>query len=138
MKVIAKGAIVLYVVDDSNSVRQADKNEMRILSLAGGSRMAVINSHKESGKTREKWLRELRPNFSVIRQFNAHNSWYPERKELLKAIREVDDCFRQRIDFCLQALTADWNSRLRVAAEAITELLRNCLKYRVSGLSFNK
>ena len=132
MKIIADGAIVLYVVDDSNPIRQADKNEMRILSLAGGSRMAVINSHKESGKTREKWLRELRPNFSIIRQFNAHNSWYPERKELLKAIREVDDNFRQRIDSCLQALAADWNNRLRVAAEAITELLRNCLKYRVS------
>ncbi|MEA2083202.1 MAG: GTPase/DUF3482 domain-containing protein [Thermodesulfobacteriota bacterium] len=132
MKIIAEGAIVLYVVDDSNPVRQADKNEMRILSLASASRMAVINSHKESSKTREKWLRELRPNFSIIRQFNAHNSWYPERIELLQAIREVDDCFRQRIDSCLQALTVDWNSRLRVAAEAITELLRNCLKYRVS------
>ncbi len=133
MKVIADGAVVLYVVDDSNPVRQADKNEMRILSLASRFRMAVVNTHKENSQTREKWRRELSPNFSIIREFNAHNAWYPNRVEFLRAVREVSGDYKVQVDSCLQALQADWENRLAASAEAITELLRNALRCKLSG-----
>ena len=136
---IAEGAIVLYVVDDSNPIRQADKNEMRIIGLTGSSRMAVVNAHRENSLTREKWRRELKPNFSIVREFNAYNAWHPERTALLRALREVDDRFRERIDYCLTALQADWHNRLIASAETMTELLRDILQYQlsesISGLS---
>ena len=132
LDIIAQGAVVLYVVDTSHPVRQADKNEMHIISLTGASRMAVINAHRENPSAYEQWRRELKPSFSIIREFNAQNSWYPERVALLTALREVDDRFAYQIDTCLLALQADWNNRLSVCAEIMVELLRDVLRYQLS------
>jgi tRNA U34 5-carboxymethylaminomethyl modifying GTPase MnmE/TrmE len=142
IKAIYSSNLLVYIVDDTKPIRRADINEMKILSLTGSSRMALINSQNSVKKYQLDWQDALRTKFStVIREFNAHSAWFPERVKLFNAIREIDVQYLDLIDQYINGIHMKWDSRLNESANIIsgmlTEVLQERVETKIRDLNYN-
>jgi tRNA U34 5-carboxymethylaminomethyl modifying GTPase MnmE/TrmE len=132
IKAIFSSNLLVYIVDDTKPIRKADINEMEILSRTGSSRMALINPQNSVKKYQQDWQDALKTKFStVIREFNAHNSWFPERVKLFSAIREIDVQYLDPIDQYINGIHTIWDSRLKESAKIISDMLIDVLQEKV-------
>jgi len=128
---ITQGAGIIYVVDGSRPVRSVDRAEMEILRLTGLPRMAVINSKDATTDFIEQWKDEFRKCFNVFRVFNAHTANYTQRIELLESLKNIDPDWQAILDTVIAAFKKDWAQRNLASAGIITEMLHECLSYKI-------
>ena len=131
LRPITEGAGIIYVVDGSRPVRSVDRAEMEILRLTGLPRMAVINSKDATTDFLEGWKDEFRKCFNVFRVFNAHTANYTQRIELLESLKNIDQDWQSTLDTVIAAFKKDWAQRNRISAGIITEMLHECLAYKI-------
>ena len=131
LRPITGGAGIIYVVDGSRPVRSVDRAEMEILRLTGLPRMAVINSKDATTDFLEGWKDEFRKCFNVFRVFNAHTANYTQRIELLESLKNIDQDWQSTLDTVIEAFKKDWTQRNRISAGIITEMLHECLAYKI-------
>ena len=129
---IIGGAGIIYVVDGSRPVRSVDRAEMEILRLTGLPRMAIINSKDATTDFLEQWKDEFRKCFNVFRVFNAHTANYAQRIELLESLKNIDPDWQATLDTVITAFKKDWAQRNRTSAGIITEMLQECLSYKIA------
>ena len=127
MKPLAAGAAVIYVVDGSRRVRQADRVEMEILRLINQPRIAVINAKRGDGAYVDAWREALRKTFNSVREFDAHHATFRDRLDLLRGIRGMIQEWEPALDATIAAFEDDWAGRIRKSADGICELLRGAL-----------
>jgi ribosome biogenesis GTPase A len=128
---ITKGAGIIYVVDGSRPVRSVDRAEMEILRLTGLPRMAILNSKDARTDFLEQWKEEFRKCFNVFRIFNAHTANYTQRLELLESLKNIDPDWQATLDTVIGAFKEDWAQRNLSSAGIITEMLQECLSYKI-------
>ena len=131
LRPITGGAGIIYVVDGSRPVRSLDRAEMEILRLTGLPRMAVINSKDARTDFLEQWKDEFRKCFNVFRVFNAHTANYAQRIELLQSLKNIDPDWQATFDTVISAFKEDWAQRNLASAAIITEMLQECLAYKI-------
>ncbi len=129
---LLRNAGIIYVVDGSRPVRNADRSEMEILRLTGMPRMAVINCKEDETGYLDTWKSEFRKHFNAIRVFNACRATYAERISLLEHLKNIDQDREQVLDTVIQTFAHDWEWRNRRTATAICRLLRDCISHSVS------
>lgn len=129
---ITGGAGIIYVVDGSRPVRSVDRAEMEILRLTGLPRMAVLNSKDARTDFLEGWKDEFRKCFNVFRVFNAHTANYAQRIELLESLKNIDPDWQATLDTVIAAFKKDWAQRNLTSAGIITEMLQDCLAYKIA------
>jgi ribosome biogenesis GTPase A len=131
LRPITQGAGIIYVVDGSRPVRSVDRAEMEILRLTGLPRMAIINSKDATTDFLEQWKDEFRKCFNMFRVFNAHTANYAQRIELLESLKNIDQDWQASLDTVIAAFKKDWANRNLTSAGIITEMLQECLSYKV-------
>jgi hypothetical protein len=131
LRPITGGAGIIYVVDGSRPVRSVDRAEMEILRLTGLPRMAVINSKEATTDFLAQWKDEFRKCFNVFRVFNAHTANYAQRIELLESLKNIDPDWQTTLDTVIAAFKKDWAQRNLASAGIITEMLQECLSYKI-------
>jgi ribosome biogenesis GTPase A len=131
LRPITGGAGIIYVVDGSRPVRSVDRAEMEILRLTGLPRMAVLNSKDVTTDFLDAWKEEFRKCFNVFRVFNAHTANYAQRIELLESLKNIDPDWQATLDTVIAAFKKDWSQRNLASAGIITEMLQQCLSYKV-------
>jgi GTP-binding protein EngB required for normal cell division len=125
------GAGIIYVVDGSRPVRNADRAEMEILRLTGRPRMAIINCKDPITGYLDDWKSEFRKHFNAIRVFNAHKATYAERLALLENLKSIDQDWQPALETVIQAFQREWEHRTAVTADVICEMLTNCIQFRI-------
>jgi hypothetical protein len=114
---ILEGAGILYVVDASRPYRPNYEAEMEILQWTGRPRMALLNSISTEDHV-EEWRRALDQYFSIVREFDAHDSTFELRED-----------GRQAVDAAIAELEAEWRRRRREAAGHIADLVADALSF---------
>lgn len=127
MRPLAEGAAVIYVVDGSRPVGQAERAELEILRLVNRPRVAVINQKRDIGTHVEKWRDELLKTFNSVREFNAHHATFIDRLELLRAIRGIIQTWEPALDKVIATYELDWENRTYKSADAICDLLKTSM-----------
>lgn len=131
LKPVVQGAGIIYVVDGSRPLRNIDRAEMEVLRLTGRPRMAIINCKEEEQEYLVDWRDEFRKNFNSNRLFNAHRATYAERILLLEALKNIDQEWHSQLDGVISAFRQDWTSRNSQTIDIITDLLDDCLAYKL-------
>ena len=131
LRPITQGAGIIYVVDGSRPLRNVDKAEMEILRLTGLPRMAIINSKDAETDFLDQWKDEFRKCFNVFRVFNAHTANYVQRIELLESLKNIDQDWKVTLETVITAFKKDWTQRNLTTAAIITEMLRECLSFKI-------
>lgn len=142
LRPIAEGAGIIYIVDGSRPVRQADRAEMDILRKTGRTRMAIINCKEQEIDYRQDWQLAFSQNFNAYRVFNAHHATYRERIDLLEALEGVNPDWQPTMSRVIGAFKNDWKVRTENAADIIIELLEKNTTYEKEmplndGVSFD-
>ncbi len=132
LRPVAAGAGIIYVVDGSRPVRNADRAEMEILRLTGRPRLAIINCKDEETGYLESWKSEFRKHFNSVRIFNSHSATYRERIALLESLKSIDQDWEPALEKTIEAFRSDWQARNLVAADAICLLLDSCLTLSIT------
>ena len=129
---LARGAGIIYVVDGSRPMRNADRAEMEILRLTGLPRMAIINCKHEEDKYIEAWKNEFRRHFNAIRVFNAHMATYSERISLFESLKAIDQDWQAALEEVIDAFKKNWAQRNSRTAELICDLLTDSHQHTVT------
>jgi hypothetical protein len=128
------GAGILYVVDPAKPLRDDFLAEMEILRWTGRPRLALLNRRDDSvGPDEESWKARLGGAFNLVRTFDAHHARYGERLRLLKALLEIEETHRERLEETIQLVEDEWQDRREEAAEAAIGFLESALGLRVSA-----
>jgi hypothetical protein len=128
------GAGILYVVDPAKPLRDDFLAEMEILRWTGRPRLALLNRRDDSvGPDEESWKARLGGAFNLVRTFDAHHARYGERLRLLKALLEIEETHRERLEETIQLVEDEWQDRREEAAEAAITFLEAALGLRVSA-----
>ena len=128
------GAGILYVVDPAKPLRDDFLAEMEILRWTGRPRLALLNRRDDStGPDEESWKTRLGGAFNLVRTFDAHRARYGERLRLLKALLEIEEAHRDRLEETIQFVEDEWRDRREEAAEAALSFLESALSLRVSA-----
>ena len=128
------GAGILYVVDPAKPLRDDFLAEMEILRWTGRPRLALLNRRDNAtGPDEEAWKSRLGGAFNLVRTFDAHHARYDERLRLLKALLEIEEDHRERLEETIRLVENEWQRRREEAAEAILTFLENALGLRVSA-----
>ena len=130
---LARGAGIIYVVDGSRPMRNADRAEMEILRLTGLPRMAIINCKQEGEAYIEEWKSEFRRHFNAIRVFNAHMATYSERISLLESLKGIDQDWQGALEAVINAFKKDWEQRNSRTADLICTLVTDSHQYSVTA-----
>jgi hypothetical protein len=93
--------------------------------------MAILNSKDAGTDFLEQWKDEFRKCFNVFRVFNAHTANYAQRLELLEGLKNIDPDWQATLDTVIAAFKKDWAQRNLASAGIITEMLQECLAYKV-------
>lgn len=125
---VLDGAAILYVVDGSKPPSAMNEAEMEILRWTGQPRMALINPVEVDTYTAQ-WRDILDQYFNLVRVFDAHRADFDRRLELLGALRELNDRWRENLDKAIQALQEDRRRCLSESARAISEMLADLLTH---------
>ena len=129
---VIRGAGILFVVDGSRPVRNADRAEMEILRLTGRPRMAIINNKADDFNHLEQWKNEFRKNFNAIRVFNAHTATYAQRIALLESLKSIDQDWEPALARVIEAFQKDWEHRIGICAETLCMMFAECLEFSIS------
>jgi Domain of unknown function (DUF3482)/50S ribosome-binding GTPase len=128
------GAGILYVVDPAKPLRDDFLAEMEILRWTGRPRLALLNRRNNAaGSDEESWKTRLGGSFNLVRTFDAHHARYEERLRLLKALLEIEETHRERLQETIQFVEDEWTGRREEAAEAVIGFLESALGLRVSA-----
>jgi GTPase Era involved in 16S rRNA processing len=127
------GAGVLYVVDPSKPLRDDFLAEMEILRWTGRPRLALMNLREDSETGDEElWREKLGSAFNLVRTFDAHRAKYEQRLLLMKALLEIEERHRGKLEETIQLIEMEWDERRNEAAEVVREFLAEALELRVS------
>jgi len=129
---LLEGAGVLYVVDPGRPMRDDFLAEMEILRWTGRPRLALMNIR--DGKDAEEegiWREKLGSAFNLVRTFDAHRAKYEQRLLLMKALLEIEETHRERLEETIQLIEMEWEDRRNEAAEVVREFLAEALELRV-------
>ena len=128
------GAGILYVVNPAKPLRDDFLAEMEILRWTGRPRLALLNRRDDAlGPDEESWKARLGGAFNLVRTFDAHHARYGERLRLLKALLEIEETHRERLEETIQRVEDEWQDRREEAAEAAITFLESALGLRVSA-----
>lgn len=127
---VVEGAGVLYVIDPSKPLRDAFVAEMEILRWTGVPRMALLNEKAENEEREAEWRTRLGSYFNLVRTFNAHRARFEERRILLRALLDIDEKNKSRIEETIHLIDSEWEQRREESAELIMEFLAKALKHR--------
>jgi hypothetical protein len=128
------GAGVLYVVDPAKPLRDDFLAEMEILRWSGRPRLALLNRREgRSGPDEEAWKSRLGGAFNLVRTFDAHHARYDERLRLLKALLEIEEDHREKLEETIRLVEDEWRQRREEAAEALLGFLESALVLRVNA-----
>jgi hypothetical protein len=126
LRPILAGAAILYVVDGSVPFSPIAEAEAEILRWTGQPRLALINSIGDRDYSGE-WRPVLDQYFSLVRTFDAHQADFAGRIELLRALRELDESWRDALDRAIALLVEARNHAARECAGLIADTLVNML-----------
>ncbi len=128
------GAGILYVVDPAKPLRDDFLAEMEILRWTGRPRLALLNRRDDTtGPDEDSWKTRLGGAFNLVRTFDAHHARYGERLRLLKALLEIEETHRGRLEETIRLVEDEWRDRREEAAEAALSFLESTLSLRVSA-----
>jgi hypothetical protein len=128
------GAGILYVVDPAKPLRDDFLAEMEILRWTGRPRLALLNRRDAAtGPDEESWKTRLGGAFNLVRTFDAHHARYDERLRLLKALLEIEETHRERLEETIHLIENEWRERREEAAEAAITFLESALGLRVGA-----
>ncbi len=131
---LVQGVGVLYVVDPARPLRDDFLAEMEILRWTGSPRLALLNRRGEAtGPDEEAWKTRLGGAFNLVRTLDAHHARYEERLRLLKALLEIEETHRERLEHTIQQVENEWRQRREEAVEAMITFLETALCLRVSA-----
>jgi len=132
LKPLLEGAGVLYVVDPGRPLRDDFLAEMEILRWTGRPRLALMNP-REDGETghEEQWREKLGSAFNLVRTFDAHRAKYEQRLLLMKALLEIEERHRGKLEETISLIEQEWDERRSDAAELVREFLAEALELRV-------
>lgn len=131
---LLEGAGILYVVDPAKPLRDDFLAEMEILRWSGRPRLALLNRRDDAtGPDEAAWKSRLGGAFNLVRTFDAHHARYDERLRLLKALLEIEETHRERLEETIQLVENEWLDRREEAAEAALGFLEAALGLRVSA-----
>jgi len=134
---ILNGAGIIYVVDASRPYRDNYEAEMEILSWTLQPRMVVINYRHDSKDFRDQWRIKCRKWSAVVREFNAAKARPADRFYLLEDLLHITDvpaAWRPNIRQTIKDLHDEWCERIRQLADVISDLLIDCLTYRINEM----
>lgn len=136
LRPIAEGAAIIYVVDASIPVRQPLREEIELIRLLHNPRIAVINSKGDHDEMLDQWRKELRQAAMSPRIFNGHRANFSDRIALLQSMKGVIEEWEPMLDHAIAALLVAWRRRIHRSADAIADLLTDCLTVNVrSGVN---
>jgi len=131
---LIEGAGVLYVVDPSRPLRDDFLAEMEILRWTGRPRLALLNRRGDAaGADEELWRERLGGAFNLVRSFDAHRARFDERLRLLKALLEIEERHRERLEETIRLVENEWRQRREEAVERIIGFLEEALGLRVTA-----
>ena len=126
------GAGVLYVVDPARPLRDDFLAEMEILRWTGRPRLALMNVREDGASEHdEAWREKLGSAFNLVRTFDAHRAKYEQRLLLMKALLEIEERDRSRLEETISLIEMEWDERRNEAAEVVREFLAEALELRV-------
>jgi hypothetical protein len=131
LRPLLRGAGIIYVADGSRPIRNVDLAEMEILRLSGKPRMAILNCKDDDRENLERWKTEFRKHFNSSRIFNAHRATYRERIMLLEALKSIEQDWQEPLDYVVSTFKNDWQSRNRVTADIICDMISSCQQYTI-------
>jgi GTPase Era involved in 16S rRNA processing len=123
---VLDGAAILYVVDGSKPFSPRYEAEMEILRWTAQPRMALINPVEKSG-TYAEWRSVLDQYFNMVRVFDAHLATFDQRVQLLTALRELREDWRQPVDRAIRILEEDRRRAVHDSAVIIADMLVDLL-----------
>lgn len=126
------GAGVMYVVDPGRPLRDDFLAEMEILRWTGRPRLALLNLREVVAKEQEElWREKLGSAFNLVRTFDAHRAKYEQRLLLMKALLEIEERHRDKLEETIRLIEMEWEERRTEAAEVLREFLAEALELRV-------
>jgi hypothetical protein len=126
------GAGVLYVVDPGKPLRDDFLAEMEILRWTGRPRLALLNVREDVDRAREElWREKLGSAFNLVRTFDAHRAKFEQRLVLMKALLEIEERHRDKLEETISLIEMEWDDRRNEAAEVVREFLAEALELRV-------
>jgi hypothetical protein len=126
------GAGVLYVVDPGKPLRDDFLAEMEILRWTGRPRLALLNLRGDTeGGNEELWREKLGSAFNLVRTFDAHRAKFEQRLVLMKALLEIEERHRHKLEETISLIEMEWDDRRNEAAEVVREFLAEALELRV-------
>lgn len=128
---VERGAGIIYVADGSRPLRSNDRAEMKILSLTGRPRIAIINTKTDENRFNGDWEKAFAGYFDTVTYFNAHHASYRERIFLLEQISKIDSDLKEPLSQVISAFKNDWNRRNALVSEIIMNLIETCLNLSV-------
>ncbi len=131
---LLEGAGVLYIVDPAKPLRDDFLAEMEILRWTGRPRLALLNrrgEHPAPGE--EEWRSRLGGAFNLVRTFDAHRARYDERLRLLKALLEIEERHRGRLEETIHLVEREWQLRREEAAEVLIGFFEEALSLKASA-----
>lgn len=132
LKPLLDGAGVLYVVDPAKPMRDDFLAEMEILRWTGRPRLALMNVRDgEEPEAENIWREKLGSSFNLVRTFDAHRAKYEQRLLLMKALLEIEEQHRERLEETIRLVEMEWDERRNEAAEVVREFLAEALELRV-------
>ena len=129
---LLEGAGVLYVVDPGKPLRDDFLAEMEILRWTGRPRLALLNVREDVPPGQEEeWREKLGSAFNLVRTFDAHRAKYEQRLILMKALLEIEERHRGKLEETISLIEMEWDERRDEAAELIREFVAEALELRV-------
>ncbi|MDT8272624.1 MAG: GTPase domain-containing protein, partial [Desulfomonilia bacterium] len=129
---LIEGSGIIFVADASRPLRPVDRAEIEILRMTGIPRMAILNNKDETTEYLKSWREELRKYFNSVRVFNAHRATYAQRIALLESLKGIDQEGEEALTRVIEAFTLDWQRRMKLSAEIICDLIRQCTTCRIT------
>ena len=131
---LLEGAGVLYIVDPAKPLRDDFLAEMEILRWTGRPRLALLNRRSEAGgPDEEAWRASLGGAFNLVRTFDAHQARYDERLRLLKALLEIEERHRPKLEETIRLVEGEWKRRREEAVEVLISFFEEALTLRVEA-----
>ena len=95
-------------------------------------RLAIINRTGDDHHA-EAWKSALSQNFNIVREFDAHEVTFADRKDLLEALAIIERAWKEPLGQALLLLEAERAERLADSASLITDFLVEALGYSVKS-----